>query len=144
MSWKCPFSVSVVFLNFCQSYFSTASARITPVRLLRQGPIWSHNRGEGWWGSLEMSDKQHCGFGTDRLFDENRLPHTKLQPLLLLRRKIWFEERIWPRYVMTISGFNFDLIRLCNKYCDYAMGSFVLCFCQFFFKRSFSNMKLKR
>ena len=38
----------------CQSYFSTASARITPVRLLRQGPIWSHNRGEGWWGSLEI------------------------------------------------------------------------------------------
>ena len=129
MSWKCPFSVSVVFLNFCQLYFSTASARITPVRLLRQGPIWSHNRGEGWWGSLEMSDKQHCGFGTDRLFDENRLPHTKLQPLLL-RRKRWFEERIWAQYMMKpkeeISGFNFDLIRLCNKCHNYAMGSFVL------------------
>ena len=68
-----------------------------------------------------MSDKQHCGFGTDGLFDENRLPHTKLQPHLL-RRKRWFEEI--PKE--EISGFNFDLICLCNKCHNYAMGSFVL------------------
>ena len=71
-----------------------------------------------------MSDKQHCGFGTDGLFGENRLPHTKLQPLLL-RRKRWFEERIRAQYIMKpkeeISGFNFDLIHLCYKYHDYVM-----------------------